>query len=69
MIGKIVGAFVGGQLAKQSRNLGGPAGAALGFLAPTLLRRMSLPGMIALAAGGYAAKKYAGKGRSGTRRF
>jgi hypothetical protein len=69
MIGKIIGAVVGGQMAKHSRNLGGPAGAAIGFIAPALLRRASLPGMLALAAGGYAAKKFAEKsGKGGYRR-
>lgn len=70
MIGKLIGAAIGNQVAKQTRGLGGPAGMAIGFIAPALLRRASLPGMLALAAGGYAAKKYAERsGRSGFRKY
>ena len=64
MIGKIIGAFVGNKVAKQTRGLGGGAGAALGVVAPMLLRRISLPTMLALGAGGYAAKKLAEKNRA-----
>ena len=70
MIGKLIGAALGGQVAKNARGISGPAGAAIGFLAPALLRRFSLPGMLALAAGSYAAKKFAEKGgRSGNRKY
>ncbi len=59
MIGKLIGAFAGNQIAKQTRGgIGGPAGAALGFAAPMLLRRISLPTLALLGAGGYFAKKY-----------
>ena len=61
MIGKIIGAFVGDKVAKQTRGVGGATGAALGVVATTLIRRMSIPAMIALGAGGYLAKKYASK--------
>lgn len=57
MIGKILGAFVGGKVAQHVRGIEGPTGAALGVLAPALLRRLSLPTMIALGVGGYLAKK------------
>ena len=57
MIGKIIGAFVGDKLAKQSSSVGGASGAALGVVASTVLRRMSLPAMVALGVGGYFAKK------------
>ncbi|QPC99264.1 hypothetical protein [Qipengyuania soli] len=57
MFGKIIGAFVGDKLAKQTSAVGGAGGAALGVVAATVLRRMSLPAMIALGAGGYVAKK------------
>lgn len=58
MIGKVIGAFVGDKIAKQtSVGIGGAGGAALGVIAATALRRMSLPAMIALGAGGYLAKK------------
>ncbi len=57
MIGKVIGAFVGDRIAKQTKGVGGATGAALGVVATSLLRRMSLPAMIALGAGGYVAKK------------
>lgn len=70
MIGKIIGAVIGGQVAKQARGISGPTGAALGFIAPALLRRVSIPSMLALAAGGYAAKKYAKKNsKTGYRKY
>lgn len=61
MIGKIFGAFVGDKLAKQTTMIGGPTGAALGVVATTLARRLSIPAMIAIAAGGYAYKKWSEK--------
>ncbi len=62
MIGKLIGAFAGNQIAKSTRGgVGGQAGAALGFIAPAILRRMSLPMMAVLGAGGYFAKKYMDK--------
>lgn len=57
MIGKIIGAVAGNRLANQTRSFGGSTGAALGFIAPTILRRMSIPAMLVLGAGGYAFKK------------
>tara|TARA_B100002049_G_C15734300_1_gene231757 strand:+ start:121 stop:381 length:261 start_codon:yes stop_codon:yes gene_type:complete len=57
MIGKVIGAFVGDKLAKQTSAVGGASGAALGVIATTVLRRMSLPAMVALGVGGYVAKK------------
>lgn len=57
MIGKIIGAFVGDKLAKQTSSIGGASGAALGVIAATAVRRLSLPAMIALGAGGYVVKK------------
>ena len=57
MIGKIIGAYAGEKLAKQTTALGGASGAALGVVGATILRRVSLPAMIALGAGGYVAKK------------
>lgn len=57
MIGKVFGAFLGGKLAQHVRGIEGPTGAALGVLAPTILRRMSWPAMVALGVGGYLAKK------------
>lgn len=58
MIGKVIGAYVGDRIAKStSTGIGGAGGAALGVIAATALRRISLPAMIALGAGGYIAKK------------
>ena len=57
MLDKIIGAYVGGKAAKQTSALGGPAGAALGVIAPMIIRRISLPAMVAMAAGGYIMKK------------
>lgn len=61
MIGKIIGAFVGDRLAKQTGGLTGAQGAALGVVGTAILRRLSLPAMAAIAAGGYAAKKLSEK--------
>lgn len=57
MIGKVVGAFVGGKVAQHMRGIEGPTGAALGVLAPAILRRLSWPTMVALGVGGYLAKR------------
>ena len=57
MIGKIIGAYAGDRLAKQTNSIGGASGAALGVVAAAALRRLSLPAMIVLGAGGYVAKK------------
>lgn len=57
MIGKVLGAFVGGKVAQHVRGIEGPTGAALGVLAPAILRRLSLPAMVALGVGSYLAKK------------
>ena len=57
MIGKVIGAFVGDKVAKQTSSVGGASGAALGVIATTVLSRLSLPAMVALGVGGYVAKK------------
>ena len=61
MIGKILGAFVGGKVAQRTRGIQGPTGAALGVLAPAILRRLSWPAMLALGLGGYLAKTLANR--------
>lgn len=58
MIGKIIGAAIGAKAAERTRGVGGAGGALLGAGAAAVLRRMSLPAMLALAAGGYAYKRY-----------
>ncbi len=65
MIGKIIGAFVGDRLAKKTSTMGGASGAALGVVASTVLRRMSLPAMLALGVGGYVAKKVLDRDKEG----
>ncbi len=61
MLKKIIGAAIGAKLAKNSPAVGGATGAVLGAAVPWVLGRMSLPGMIAIAAGGYVAKRYMDK--------
>ncbi len=61
MIGKIIGAFAGGKIAEHTRGIGGPTGAVLGVGAAALARRMSLPALLAITAGGYLAKRYIDK--------
>ena len=61
MLKRIIGAAVGAKLAKNSPAVGGATGAALGAAVPWVIGRLSLPGMIALAAGGYVAKRYMDK--------
>lgn len=61
MIGKIIGASLGAKAAQNTKNIGGPMGAAIGAAAPFILRRLSIPAMLAIAAGGYAYKKYSEK--------
>lgn len=58
MIGKVIGAIVGARAAKAPGGMGETGGALLGVGAAALLRRMSPLGLIALAAGGYALKRY-----------
>jgi len=57
MIGKIIGAALGAKAAKESKSVGGATGAALGAALPFVIRRMSLPTMLAIGAGGYLAKR------------
>lgn len=58
MIGKLIGAFAGSKLAENTRSIGGPAGAVLGVGAATIARRLSLPALVAITAGGYLFSKY-----------
>lgn len=58
MLQKIIGAAVGARLLKNSPAVGGAAGVALGTAVPFVLSRLSLPAMVALGVGGYAAKRW-----------
>jgi len=58
MLGKIFGALAGKRMAEHTGGLGGTGGALLGAAGATMLKRMSLPGLIAVTVGGYALKKY-----------
>ena len=58
MIGEFFGAVAGAQAAKHSRTVGGTGGALLGAAAVPLVKRLSIPAMLALGAGGYAYKKW-----------
>ena len=58
MLGKIIGATIGGKIAKQTSSMGGTTGAMLGAAAPFVLSRISIPAMLVIGAGGYFAKKY-----------
>ncbi len=61
MIGKIIGAAAGAQVAKQSKNIGGVGGAAIGALAVPFISRLRIPVLLALGAGAYAFKKLTDK--------
>ena len=61
MLGKILGAIAGKKAAEHTENIGGTGGALLGAAAVTLVRRMSIPGLIAVGAGGYALKRWKGR--------
>lgn len=58
MIGKIIAAVAGNQLAKTTSGIGGPAGAAIGVATVAVARRLSIPALLAVGAGGFLVKKY-----------
>ncbi len=66
MIGKVIGALVGDKLAKQTGGVSSGSGAIMGVVAASVLRRMSLPAMLAIGAGGFLAKKMSEKGTTRT---
>ena len=61
MLDKILGAAAGVEASKFTKAFDGPVGAIAGALAVPLVRRLSLPGLIVLTAGGYFAKKWLDK--------
>ncbi|MEO5706846.1 MAG: hypothetical protein ABIT10_04185 [Alteraurantiacibacter sp.] len=61
MFGKLLGAAAGAEASKFSRAFDGTTGAVMGALAVPLVRRLSLPALVVLGAGGYFAKRYMDK--------
>ena len=61
MLGKILGGIAGARAAKHTNKVGGASGALLGAAAGSVIRRASIPGLIALTVGGYALKKWKAK--------
>lgn len=61
MFGKIIGAVVGGNIAKNTKGIDGTTGALIGAAVPVILRRASIPTMIALGVGGYFVKRHLDK--------
>ena len=61
MLGKILGAIAGKSAAEHSGKMDGASGAVLGAVAGTVIRRASIPGLIAFTVGGYALKKWKAK--------
>lgn len=61
MLGKIIGAVAGSKMAESTRGIGGTSGALLGIGAASLARRLSLPALIVMGAGGYLFKKHMDK--------
>jgi hypothetical protein len=58
MIGKILGAVAGSQIAEHTSTVSGPMGAVLGAGSVALVKRLSIPALLALTVGGYAFKKW-----------
>ena len=57
MFKKVIGAVLGYQLSRNYRNVDGPAGAALGAVAASLVGRMTTAGLVGALVGGYATKR------------
>lgn len=58
MLGKILGAIAGSQVAQHVRGVDGAGGAVLGVAATSVLRRLGPVGLVTAAVGGYALKKH-----------
>jgi hypothetical protein len=58
MLKRIIGAAIGASVAKKNPAAGGVTGALLASAVPFVLSRISLPAMILLGVGGYAARRY-----------
>ena len=57
MLGKMIGAFAGEQIARRMVGGSGIGGALIGAAVPMVLRRMGPGGLAAAAIGGYVVKK------------
>lgn len=57
MLKKLIGAALGYRVSRKSRNLNGPAGAALGAVAASVIGRMTMAGLAGALAGGYATRR------------
>lgn len=57
MLKKAIGAVIGSKVAKRLPAVGGKTGAVAGAAVPMVLGRLGLPGLVLVAAGGYAAKR------------
>lgn len=58
MIRKLIGAAIGASVAKKHPAAGGVTGAVLASAVPFVLTRLSLPAMVVMGVGGYAAKRF-----------
>lgn len=58
MIRRLIGAAIGSRVARKHPAAGGATGAMLATAVPFIISRVSLPAMVVLGVGGYAAKRY-----------
>ncbi|QIQ86964.1 hypothetical protein [Erythrobacter sp.] len=58
MLRSLIGAAAGSKLAKRYPVLGGATGVVAARAAPFIIKRISIPAMLAMGAGGYLAKRY-----------
>jgi hypothetical protein len=56
MIDKVLGAIAGAKVAESSKDLGAVQGSLLGLAASVAVRKLTLPSMLAIAAGANLAK-------------
>ncbi len=58
MLRQIIGAALGSKVAAQAPAIGGATGVAIATAVPFIVSRMSIPAMLVIGAGSYAAKRY-----------
>lgn len=66
MIGKIISAYAGKQIACRTPGMSEGQGALVGLAAATLMRRMGPMGMVVAAGGGWAVSRYMKKRQART---